>query len=170
MRLVRARILGPLIGAILLAVAPGLSAAEEEPDFLALSVGAFDFDDDDTSAEFRAEYRSDLRFWIFTPFLGLMFNSDGGVYGYGGLGLDIFLGRRFVATPNAAFGAYAKGDSKNLGSTLEFRTGIELAYRLDDRSRVGVAINHTSNASIDDRNPGANSLVLTYAIRFDSLY
>ena len=110
------------------------------------------------------DFRSDWRRWLVAPMVGLMVNSDGGVYGYGGLYFDIFLGRRLVITPNFAMGGYAEGASKDLGSILEFRSGVEIAYRFDNRARLGVAFQHISNASIDDTNPGAESLVLTYAI------
>ena len=99
-----------------------------------------------------------------------MANTDGGVYGFGGLYLDVFLHRRVVITPNLAVGGYSQGDSKDLGSVIEFRSGMEIAYRFDDRSRLGVAVHHISNASIDDRNPGVNSIVLTYALPFHKLY
>lgn len=155
--------------ATLMIAAPGAVRAED-PDFLALSAGVFDFDDDETSAEFRYEYRSDKKLYHIGPFVGLMANSDGGVYGFGGIYLDIFLGRRFVVTPNFAIGGYAEGNSKDLGHVLEFRSAFEIAYRFDDRSRLGVAISHISNASIDDDNPGVNSLVLTYAIPFHKLF
>ena len=139
----------------------------EEPAFLAASAGGFDINDDDTSFEFRLEYRSDYRLWHVGPMIGLMVNTDGGVYGYGGLFLDIFLGKRWVVMPNAAVGGYRRGDSKNLGSVLEFRTGVEIAYRFEDKSRLGLAFQHISNAGIDDENQGTESLVLTYAIPFN---
>jgi hypothetical protein len=139
----------------------------EEPDFIALGVGVFDINDDETAAEFRFEYRSDLKLFFLTPLLGLMINSDAGAYIYGGLGLDLFFGRRVVLTPNAAFGAYEDGNGKDLGSVIEFRTGVELAYRFDDYSRLGLAFNHISNAGIDEKNPGTESLVATYALPLD---
>jgi len=135
-----------------------------DPDALAFSAGAFDINDDKTAAEFRVEYRTDWRRYILTPMVGLMANSDGGFYGYGGVFIDIYFGRRFVGTPNFAVGGYRQGGSKDLGSTIEFRSGIEFAYRFDDRSRLGIAFHHISNASIDDNNPGTESLVLTYSI------
>ncbi len=158
------------IAAVLITCFLAFEAAAEDPDFLALSAGVFDFDDDETSAEFRYEYCSDLKLFHIGPFVGLMANTDGGVYGFGGLYLDVFLHRRLVVTPNLAVGGYSQGDSKDLGSVIEFRSGMEIAYRFDDRSRLGVAVHHISNASIDDRNPGVNSIVLTYAVPFHKLY
>ena len=147
----------------------GLAAASapacaDDPAFLAVSVGGFDVNDNESAGEFRIEYRSDRKYLFVKPMIGLMLNTDGGVYGYGGINLDIFLGRRWVVMPNFAIGGYRRGSSKDLGNVIEFRSGLEIAYRFDDRSRLGVAFQHTSNASISNNNPGTESLVLTYSI------
>jgi len=136
----------------------------EEPDFLSFSGGVFDLGKDQKAAEGRLEYRSNLKLWIFKPFAGVMGNSDGGAYGYAGGLVDVFLGRRIVTTLSFAPGYYHKGDSKNLGYDLEFRSQLEISYRLDDRSRLGLSISHMSNASIGDKNPGTENLMVTYAI------
>ena len=136
----------------------------DDPSFLALSAGGFDVNDNETAAEARIEFRWNRKFLGFKPMIGLLGNSKGGIYGYGGINFDVYLGRRWVLMPNFAVGGYRRGASKNLGNVLEFRSGLELAYRFDDRSRLGVAISHISNASISDNNPGTESLVLTYSI------
>lgn len=148
------------------------TAKAEEPAFLALSVGAYDMNDDSTAGEFRAEYRFSEanKLWIFTPFIGVMATTDKAVYGYAGLGVDIPLGQRVVLIPSAAVGAYHDGDGKDLGHTLEFRTGLELAYRFDNRSRLGIAWHHISNANLGDSNPGTESVVLTYSMPTDTLF
>ena len=84
-----------LVGSLMavLALVWGAETARAEgPAFFAASAGGFDVNDDETSAEFRLEYRSDYRLWHFGPMIGLMANSDGGVYGYGGIFIDIFFG------------------------------------------------------------------------------
>ena len=142
----------------------GQPARADEPDFIAFSACAFDIGKDQTAAEGRLEYRSDIRLWIFKPFAGVMGTSDGGAYGYAGVLVDVFFGKRMVTTLSFAPGAYAKGDGKDLGHDLEFRSQLEVAYRFDDRSRLGLSLSHMSNASIGDKNPGTESLMLTYAL------
>jgi hypothetical protein len=66
--------------------------------------------------------------------------------------------------PVAAAGYFHRGAGKDLGSHLEFKTGLELAYRFDDMSRIGIAFDHISNAGLTKRNPGTESLLLTYSI------
>ncbi|HID90986.1 TPA: hypothetical protein EYP44_03395, partial [Candidatus Bathyarchaeota archaeon] len=39
---------------------------------------------------------------------------------------------------------------KDLGGALEFRSGIEASYAFENDSRLGVAFNHISNASLYD--------------------
>jgi len=152
--------------AIAFAIGGRAPATAGEPDFFAFSAGGYDVNDDRTAAEFRVEYRSNLRFWKLVPFIGLAGTTDEAIYGFAGLGLDIFLHRRLVAQPNAAFVGYSKGEGKDLGGEFQFRTGGEIAWRFDDYSRLGVAFHHISNAGIYDDNPGTELLVLTYSVPF----
>lgn len=139
-------------------------ALADDPDFLAFGVGYFDINDDKDAADFRIEYRGSSRFWLFKPIIGGMATSDAAIYGYAGVNVDLFFGRRFVLTPNFAAGFYHDGDGKDLGHAVEFRSGAELAYRFDNRSRLGVALHHISNASLDDNNPGTEILALVYSL------
>ncbi len=135
-----------------------------DPDFLVFSVGVHDVHDNKTTSEYRLEYRSDIELSIFKPFTGFMFTGDKANYAYAGVYVDLFFGDRFVVQPSFAAGAYRQGDGKDLGNTLEFRSQFEFAYRRDDRSRIGISVNHISNASLSKNNPGTESIVLTYAM------
>ena len=153
-------------------LATTLPAAAEEPSFLSLGVGYYDLFDDQSAGEARLEYRfsEKEKLFFFTPFVGVTATTDGGTYGYGGVGVDVFFGKRWVATPNFAVGVYGNGDGKDLGYALEFRSGLEVAYRFDDYSRLGLSFTHISNAGLDDRNPGVESLVLVYSMPFNKLF
>lgn len=137
-----------------------------DPDFLSVGAGAFDIDDDWTSAAFQFEYASDYRLWVFHPIAGVMFNSDMGGDAYAGVAIDFFFGNRWVVTPGFAPSAYWRGSSKNLGEILEFRSSIDVAYRFDDRSRLGLELYHLSNAGLDKHNPGTEVLLLKYSVPF----
>jgi lipid A 3-O-deacylase len=139
------------------------------PTILTVAVGAFDLVQDHNQAvEFRAEYRSDKKIWIFKPFIGAMGTTDSAFYGYGGLLVDIYFGRRWVLTPSLAAGYYDKGNGFDLGHELEFRSSVELSYRFDNRTRLGVSFYHMSNASIDADNPGTEVLSIVYSIPLGS--
>lgn len=146
-----------------------VSAAADDPDFLTVAVGAFDLvQDNDDAIEFRAEYRSDKKIWIVKPFVGLMGTTDSSIYGYGGFLVDVYFGKRWVLTPSLAAGYYEEGDGLDLGHEVEFRSSIELSYRFDDRSRIGLSFYHLSNASISDDNPGTEVLSIVYSIPLGS--
>src|SRR5262249_9640724 len=108
--------------------------------------------------------RSDAKLWIFKPMAGFMATSDGAAYGYFGPLVDVYFGRRIVLTGMTAFGAYYHGDGLDLGSWVEVRSGLELPYPFDDRSRLGMSFHHISNANIGDKNPGTEILGVFYAI------
>ncbi len=140
------------------------AAAEDDPHFLTLAAGYYDINDDMDAAEFRSEFRSADKLWIFKPFGGLMGTSDAAFYGYAGFLIDLYFGRRIVLTPSLAAGLYEDGDGKDLGHIVEFRSSLELAYRFDNRARLGLSFYHLSNASLDDNNPGTEVFSLNYSI------
>ena len=161
------------VSAVLLAMAMAMPAQADDPDFITFSAGAFDVfpgDDAEVAGEFRLEYRSDLRLWIFKPFAGVMATTDAAFYGYGGVLTDIYLGKRIVVTPSIAVGYYEEGNGLDLGHEVEFRSQIEIAYRFDNRSRLAVSFSHMSNAGIGDDNPGSESIVATYALPLNVLF
>ncbi|CAN0510703.1 unnamed protein product, partial [Laminaria digitata] len=150
-------------------LAAPVSAAADDPDFLTFAVGAFDLvQDRDQAAEFRAEYRSDKKIWILKPFVGVMGTTDSSFYGYGGFLVDVYFGKRWVLTPSLAAGYYERGNGLDLGHEVEFRSSIELSYRFDNRTRLGLSFYHLSNASISSHNPGTEVLSIVYSIPLGS--
>lgn len=143
--------------------------ADDDPAFSSVGVGVFDVNDSRQAGEWRMEYRSARQFWLFKPFFGVSGTTDASGYAYGGLLIDFYFGARWVLTPSAAFGLYHEGSGKRLGHVVEFRTGAELSYRFDNRSRLGIAFHHISNASLGNSNPGTELLTLVYSVPFDSL-
>jgi len=147
------------------------SMMNDDPSFLSLGIGAYDvFQGDDSAVDFRLEYRHGKRLWLFKPWAGIEGTSDGAIYGMAGVLVDVFFGRRIVVTPSFGAGAYFEGDGKDLGSTIEFRSQVEIAYRFNDRSRLGVALSHISNASIGDDNPGTEIVTLYYSIPLHRIF
>jgi lipid A 3-O-deacylase len=159
------------VAALLIVLTAGTRAvAGDDPSFIAFHGGGYDVNDNETAGQFNLEYRSNWDDWYVKPFAGVMATTDAAAYGYAGFMLDIYLGRRFVFTPNVAVGLYSDGDGKDLGHVIEFRSGVELAYRFDDRTRLGVAFHHISNASLDDNNPGTETLTLVLSLPLSSLF
>lgn len=134
-------------------------------DYVAISAGAFAIDrfEGDSSGQIGLEYRAPEMQYGLLPVVGATLDSDGGIYGYAGLNWNLDLGYRFWLIPNFVAGLYHEGDSKDLGGAIEFRSGIELDYVFDQGNRLGVTFNHISNASIYDKNPGAESILMVYS-------
>lgn len=154
--------------------APNPVAADNGRDMLALGLSAYDtgaFDGgNELSAGFSAEYRADIGLWYIHPLVGVLVTTDAVVYGYGGLTIDFPVGERFYVSPSFAAGGFDRGSGQNLGHTVEFRTGLELSYRFDDDSRIGLQFHHMSNASLGGSNPGSESVVLNYIVPIAKLF
>ena len=69
-------------------------------------------------------------------------------------------------TPSFAHGLYHKGDGKDLGHVIEFKSEIQFSYNSSENSKIGISYNHVSNASIGDKNPGANSYMFNFIKNF----
>ncbi len=171
MAILKLKVFG-LLALAVIAISLARPVLAEDPDFLSLGAGYFDFNrQKDPGAEFRLEYRSDKNLWIFKPFGALAYASSGHGFVGAGVLVDVFLGRRFVVTPSFAPHVYWGGDSDlDLGHTVEFRSQLEFAYRFDTRSRIGLAISHYSNASLGNANPGTETLTLYYSVPFERIF
>jgi lipid A 3-O-deacylase len=120
--------------------------------------------DDGGAGVGRVELRFNTEFLRIRPFVGIEGTTDSAAYVYGGGMLDVHFGEHFILSPNAAVGAYFNGDGREMGSTLEFRTGVEAAWEFDNKMRVGAAFHHISNAGVGDINPGVEELTFNLSI------
>ena len=140
--------------------------AGDGPSYLDLGAGAFDiqaYREAPASAEGRVEFRYGKKLLFIGPAIGLLANTQGGIFGYGGFCADVELGQ-FVVTPLIAVGGYHRGGSEDLGGTLQGRLSIAVSYELSNQSRLGVQFAHISNAGVHASNPGENEVLLTYTV------
>lgn len=114
---------------------------------------------------FEVEYRWGQAAGGPRPFVGFTMASDQSTMGFVGLGLDLRLGGGLTLTPSLAAGLYRAGVSYDLGFPLEFRSGLELSYRLPDGAALSVGFHHVSNASLGRANPGTEALRVGYTVR-----
>lgn len=159
-------LLSGLAGASRLAADP----APPAPAF-AVYAGRFEFLSEDTN-EAGLEWRwAPRRFrgqprWLpdFQPIAGAMATSKSDFYVYGGIAAPIPISRdgRWVATPSFAPGIYSRGQGKDLGGPVEFRSAIGVTYEVLPRTWAGLTFYHLSNGVLYHHNPGNESLVLTF--------
>jgi lipid A 3-O-deacylase len=166
-----------LLSAVSLGLLTSTAALADEgrSDYLTVGAGQFDFiDGDEESTIFALEYRASPVWNVIgadvRPMVGINYTTDGTSYGYGGFNFDFKVGDGMYISPNAAVGAYSNGDGKDIGDGLEFRTGVEFAYQCASGNRIGLAINHISNANTKSDNPGTETIMATYSLPFGSVF
>jgi lipid A 3-O-deacylase len=134
-------------------------------------IGNFDFSDDKQAAilfGFQHQNESlekDTFLGNVSPITGGFITENSAAYIYSGIEWNMKMGS-FDFTPSFAPGLYHEGDGKDLGHILEFKTEVQLSYALSENTNFGVSYNHISNASLGDKNPGANSYAFNFLKRF----
>lgn len=132
---------------------------------IAISSAVFDvLQQTDPSFETRVEFRLGKIKFLGHPFSGVMVNTQGAMHLFLGLFYDFLVGDFLYITPSFAPGIYSKYRSKDLKFILEFRSQIEISFKINNGARIGVSFNHISNATLGKENPGVESLALTYLI------
>ena len=100
-----------------------------------------------------------------SPITGAMITADNATYMYTGIQANYKLGY-LNFTPSFTPGFYNQGNGKDLGHALEFKSEIQLSLELPKDSQLGFSYNHLSNASLGDKNPGANSYMFNFFKKF----
>ena len=104
-------------------------------------------------------------FGNLSPITGAMITADNASYFYTGVQANYKLGNVNLV-PSFAPGYYNQGDGKDLGHALEFKSEVQLSLELPQDSQLGFSYNHLSNASLGDKNPGANSYMFNFLKKF----
>ena len=100
-----------------------------------------------------------------SPITGAMITADNASYFYTGVQANYKVGALNIV-PSFAPGYYNQGDGKDLGHALEFKSEVQLSLDLPQDSQFGLSYNHLSNASLGDKNPGANSYMFNFLKKF----
>ena len=133
--------------------------------------GMFDFSDDkQASGILGLQHQNDELFresflGKISPITGGFLTKKNTFYLYSGVQAEYDLGLVKI-TPSFAPGYYSDGNGKDLGFPLEFKSEVQVSLNLSDTAEFGMSYNHISNASIGDKNPGANSYMLNFLKRF----
>ena len=100
-----------------------------------------------------------------SPITGGFVTENAALYAYTGVEWNFDLGP-INFTPSFAPGLYGEGNGKDLGHILEFKSEVQASWNLSESSELGMSYNHLSNASLGDKNPGANSYMFNFLKRF----
>ena len=155
--------------------ATNLAVAEEKitnEHQLNFFLGNFDFSDDKQSATlvgFQHQNENLIRDTMLgnvSPITGGFITENSAAYVYTGIEWNVDMGGGLIFTPSFAPGLYHEGDGKDLGHVLEFKSEIQFSYVSSDKTSFGLSYNHVSNASLGDKNPGANSYMFNFIKNF----
>ena len=100
-----------------------------------------------------------------SPITGGFITENSAVYVYSGIEWNFDLGS-INFSPSFAPGLYSEGDGKDLGHVLEFKSEIQASFNISEKTSIGLSYNHISNASLGDKNPGANSYMFNFIKQF----
>ena len=136
-----------------------------------LYTGMFDFSDDGKKSSligFQHQNENLTRDTVLgniSPITGAMITADNAGYIYTGVQAQYKIGPLNI-TPSFTPGLYHEGDGKDLGHMLEFKSEVQLSIDFSQNSKLGLSYNHISNASLGDKNPGANSYMFNFFKNF----
>ena len=145
-----------------------ISSSEHEFN---LYTGVFDCSDDgkrSTILGFQHQNENLIResfFGRLSPVTGALITQDSASYFYIGVQAMYKVGNINI-TPSFTPGIYNQGDGKDLGHMVEFKSEVQLSLDLPKESQFGFSYNHLSNASLGDKNPGANSYMFNFLKKF----
>jgi len=129
--------------------------------------GSYDYDDDNTSTLYGLNYHlSDntfrvLNFIELNPVIGGFVTAKSASMFYSGFETNIGQDTIYLNLSSSA-GIYSNGDGKDLGNDLQFKSELNIFYRLGKLSSVGLGSHHISNAGLSSVNPGTNNFYFIF--------
>jgi len=133
--------------------------------------GMFDFSDDGKKSTLIGVQHQNENLYrdsflgTISPVTGFLITGDNATYLYTGVQAEYNIGKLNL-TPSFTPGLYGQGDGKDLGHLVEFKSEVQLSLDLSEKSQFGFSYNHISNASLGDKNPGANSYMFNFLKKF----
>ena len=147
--------------------------AVEENNDLSFYTGTFDVIDkegDDQTYLIGVEHKNpnlfrDTFLGEFKPVTGAFMTGDSSVYFYTGIEAQYGIGPLKIL-PSFTPGYYEKGDGKDLGSVLEFKSEIKVGFDIFENSKLSYSYSHISNNDWGDKNPGTDNQHITFSTNF----
>ena len=98
----------------------------------------------------------------FSPITGGFITDKDSIYLYTGVQAQYEIGPVKIS-PSFTPGYYESGDGKDLGSALEFKSEIKLAFDIFENSKIGYSYSHISNNDWGDKNPGVDNKTISFS-------
>ena len=99
------------------------------------------------------------------PVSGAFVTGKNSLYFYTGIEGQYSLGPMNIS-PSFTPGYYDKGNGKDLGSELEFKSEVKIGFDIFKNSNLGYSYSHISNNDWGSTNPGTDDQQLTFSSRF----
>tara|TARA_B100001121_G_scaffold293687_1_gene296506 strand:+ start:744 stop:1247 length:504 start_codon:yes stop_codon:yes gene_type:complete len=159
-----------LVSLILLST-PAVS--EEGNTNISVYTGTFDVIDkegDDQTSLIGFEHKNpnlfrDTFLGKFKPITGGFITGDSSIYLYTGIEGQYGIGPLKIL-PSFTPGYYEKGDGKDLGSVLEFKSELKVGLNIFENSNLSYSYSHISNNDWGSVNPGTNNQHITFSKSF----
>jgi len=147
--------------------------SDERSKDISFYTGQFDIKDevgDDETSLFGIEHKNSNLFrntilGKFSPITGVLLTGKGSTYFYTGVEAQYNLGPIKIL-PSFTPGYYEKGDGKDLGDAIEFKSELKLGFDIFDNSKIGYSYSHISNNDWGSINPGSDNQSITFSRKF----
>ena len=147
--------------------------AEESNKDISFYTGIFDTKDevgDDETNLYGIEHKNPNLFrntfiGKFSPVTGAFITGKGSTYLYTGVEAEYDVGI-FKISPSFTPGYYQKGDGKDLGDVLEFKSEVKVGIDIFDNSKIGYSYSHISNNEWGEINPGTDNQQISFSKNF----
>ena len=129
--------------------------------------GSYDYDDDFTSTLFGLNlHLSDNKFRVLdlidlNPVIGGFVTAKSATMLYSGFETNIGQDSLYLNLSSST-GIYSNGNGKDLGNALQFKSEVNLFFKLGKSSRIGIGSHHISNAGLSSVNPGTNNYYIIF--------
>jgi hypothetical protein len=150
-----------------------IAKANDANNDISIYTGTFDVIDkegDDKSTLFGVEHKNpdlfrDTFLGKFKPVTGAFMTTNSSLYLYTGVEGQYGIGPVKIL-PSFAPGYYEKGDGKDLGSVLEFKSEIKVGFDIFEDSKLSYSYSHISNNDWGETNPGTDNQQITFSKNF----
>ena len=149
------------------------SIADQGDNDISVYTGTFDVIDkegDDQTSLLGLEHKNpnlfrDTFLGKFQPITGGFITGDSSIYLYTGVEAQYGVGPLKIL-PSFSPGYYEKGDGKDLGDVLEFKSEIKLGLDIFIDSKLSYSYSHISNNDWGEKNPGTDNQHITFSKNF----